>query len=314
MIVTLLADSPVLEEVIPHTMFHIGSYAVTNAHILTLIGAVVTFFIFYWLAGKMQSRGPRGEDHITRGRFAQMLEVMVVFCREEIARRAMGDLTDKYINYVWTTFFFILVCNLIGLLPIGPVLKLITGSTTLGNFNGAPTASINMTGALALVSFFMMNFVGLRHRGWAYFKSFRPVPFRPWPMIPMAAFMVVIEVISMFIKTLALCIRLFANMIAGHMVIAALLSIIFIVGVAHATLAYAVAAPSVLISLLLALVDVFVAFLQAYIFAFLTVVFISLGLGYGDEDEQEGHEHESARESAKSKEPEFPEGQLAATA
>lgn len=280
----LIAKSQVLEEVVPHTMFRIGSYGVNNMHILALIGAVIVFFVFLWLSKKMKPSGTRAEDYVTKGSLAQTLEVMVVFCREEVTRPMLGDLTDKYIYYVWTTFFFVLVCNLMGLLPIGPILKLMTGNESLGFFNGPPTGNINVTAALALVSFFMIIFVGIRHKGWGHFKSYAPIPFDSLKMMPIAAMMVAIEVLSMGIKILALCIRLFANMIAGHMVIAALLGMIFIFGATSDIVGYSVGIPAALVSLAMSLMEVFVSFLQAYIFAFLTVVFIALGLGFGEEE------------------------------
>lgn len=308
MIMTTLAEtSPVLQEVIPHPMFHIGSYAVTNAHILTLVTAILMFVVFYWLAKRMTPSGASAEDYVTKGSLAQMIEVMVVFCREEIARPQLGELTDRYIYYVWTTFFFVLFGNLIGLLPIGPILNLVTYGwkdshphlhETLGFFNGPPTGNISVTAALALISLFVMVAVPLRHKKLGYFKSFVLVPIEWSPMLPIALLMLFIEVVSVFIKTLALCIRLFANMIAGHMVVAALIGMIFIFGATNALVGYTVSVPSILISVLLTLMEVLICVLQAFIFTFLTVIFVAMGMGHGDEEHAHEHTSKPAKESA----------------
>lgn len=290
-----LAASDLLQEVLPHAMFNIGGWSVTNHDILLLVAAIAMVLVFFHVASRMRVRGKTAEHYVTKGRIAQMFEVMLQFFREELTRPELGDLTDKYIGYVWTTFFVILFCNLLGLFPIGVVAKWITGNHNLEFLNGSPTGNINITAALAIIAFFMMHYVGLRERGWRYFSHFAPLPI--WPimkdsspaLLPIAAMLVILEIVGSFVKAFALCVRLFANMVAGHLVIGALIGLIFLAGTVNAALGYGAAVPSMGGALFIALLEVFIAFLQAFIFTFLTVIFIGMGVHHGDDDHDESH-------------------------
>lgn len=180
---------------------------------------------------------------------ANFFEIFIVYIRDEIVRPNLGEAGDKYLPYFLTLFFFILICNLLGLVPYG--------ATATGN--------IAVTAGMAMMTFLLINVAGVRELGFLhYLQTFIPHGL-PIFLVPL---MFVIEVIGLFTKSFALCIRLFANMIAGHIVILAFMALIFIfksVAVAPISIAAAVG---------LGILELFVAFLQAYVFTLLTAVFV----------------------------------------
>jgi F-type H+-transporting ATPase subunit a len=170
------------------------------------------------------------------------------------------DQADLYVPFLWTIFLFILFCNLLGLVP----------------FLGSPTASIWVTGALALISFVMMHGVAIAKMGFGrYLKSLWPAMEVPLAIgIFLKPMIFVIEVVGTVIKSFVLAVRLFANMFAGHMVLAMIL--FFIVQTANLAIWGGVTFFSVLGVTALSLLELFVAFLQAYIFTFLTALFMGM--------------------------------------
>ena len=184
-----------------------------------------------------------------------MLEIILIFIRDEIVLPNLGSKGAGYLHYFATLFFFILVMNLLGFIPFG--------STATGN--------IAVTLAMALTTFVLVNFAGIRAQGpVSYIKHLVPSGVPSW-LYPL---LFPIELIGMFTKTFALAIRLFANMIAGHIVILVFISFIFIFGSINLYLGLFVTAPvSVLLVIFISLLELFVAFLQAYVFTFLTAIF-----------------------------------------
>ena len=192
----------------------------------------------------------RGRRLVHKG-LANLLEMLVIFIRDEVAIKNMGEHTGRKLTpYMLSLFFFILACNLLGLVPLG--------ATATGN--------INVTAGLALLSFLMIQLMGIRENG--FFKHWKNlVPHGlPWFVLPI---MIPVEILGMFVKPFALCIRLFANMTAGHVAILSFLGMVFIFkSVLVGVLA------SVPLALGIMLLELFVAFLQAYIFTMLTSLFI----------------------------------------
>ncbi len=191
--------------------------------------------------------------------FRAMVEVIFLFIRDEIVLPNLGPKGAPYMGYFATLFFFILVVNLIGLVPYG--------ATATGN--------LAVTGGLALISFLVINFTGMKEQGViGYFAHLVPkgVPVWLYPIL------FPIEVLGLFIKAVALCIRLFANMLGGHIVILSFISFIFIFGSLGAAVGFAVAPVSVLLVLFMMCLELFVAFLQAYIFVFLTAIFTGMAM------------------------------------
>lgn len=201
---------------------------------------------------------------IPRGLYNAM-EALISFVREEIVRPNFGEKTDRYIHYFLTLFFFILFMNLLGLIPYG--------STATGN--------IAVTATLAVVTFFVTQYTAIKSQGiGGYLKHLTAgVHWLLWPI------MIPVEVVGLFTKPFALSVRLFANMTAGHVVILSLLGLIFVLKT------YFVAPISILFALFIYVLELFVAFLQAYIFTLLSSLFISMGMHHEHHEEHHDAEH-----------------------
>jgi F-type H+-transporting ATPase subunit a len=210
---------------------------------------------------------------------ANMIEAVCQYLRKEVAEPALHEHTDRFIKYIWSVFFFVLTVNILGLLPIPAVSSLF--GTHLG---GTATGNIWVTATLAVITMAMMVVNGLRLGGTAYIAHFCPGP------IWMAPLLVPVEIIGLFAKVFALAVRLFANMIAGHILLAVLLSFIMTAGAQSAGLGLGIAVPVVLASAAINLLELFVAFLQAFIFTFLTTLFIGMSVVFHHDD----HHHEAA--------------------
>lgn len=196
--------------------------------------------------------------------WGNLIEVFVLFIRDEIALPNMGRAGLRYMPYLLTTFFFILAMNLIGLVPYG--------ATATGN--------VSVTGALAVIAFIMIQLAAIRAQGFGHYLAHLTggVHWLLWPI------MIPIEILGLFTKPFALCIRLFANMTGGHIVIVSLIGLIFLFK------SYLIVPASVGFALGIDLLELFIAFLQAYIFTMLTSLFMGLGIQAGHEAEEEhGH-------------------------
>ena len=278
-----------MSHVLPHYLF--GSSWFTNLHFMALVVLIGGGLLLAWVGMRVPQKADSAEGYVTKGRITQLFEALCIFLREEMTRPLLGDMTDKYIKYIWSAFFFVLFGNLLGMLPIGAFFKLM-GQDDLSHFGGTLTGNIAFTGGLALISMFMMVFVGIKENGFGFIKHMWPVPFEPLPllpiMLPVGLLVFILELVGLVIKSFALCVRLFANMVAGHLVLGSLIIL-------------ALTAPligkgaSILGATTFSFLELFVAFLQAYIFTFLTVIFISLGAVSHDEpDEHHGGFDEGA--------------------
>jgi F-type H+-transporting ATPase subunit a len=235
----------------------IFGFQITLFMILELIAALLVIAIYVPMARRLQSGRP------PRGGWDNTFEVLLTFIRDEVAKPGIGEHdADRFVPFLWTLFLFILFSNLLGMIPAG----------------GSPTSNIFVTGALALVVFFAIHGSAIAKMGFGpYVKSMWPhidVPGIGGLAIKVVVF--VIEIISVLIRNGVLAVRLFANMFAGHMVLATLL--IFIVSVKNPVLWTGVTVASVLGIVALSLLEIFVAFLQAYIFVFLTSLFMGLAM------------------------------------
>lgn len=184
---------------------------------------------------------------------ANFLEVLIVFVRDEIAKPTIGKGYEKFLPYLLTVFFFILFSNFIGLVP---------NSATV-------TSNISVTVTLAVISFIVVQVGGMMKNGaLGYFKGLIPSGVPAW-LLPI---MFIVEILGLFTKPFALAIRLFANMTAGHIVILALLGLIFFMQT------YFVAPVSVAFALFIYLLEILVALIQAYIFTMLSSLFIGMAV------------------------------------
>jgi len=186
--------------------------------------------------------------------FAAGIEAVVLFLRDQVVLRNVGPHGEKYVPFILSLFFFILFANLFGLIPYG--------STATGN--------ISVTATLAIVTFLVVEISGMRAQGRGYLNTIfywnkdLPILIR----VPMFLIMSPVEMIGKLTKPFALAIRLFANMIAGHVAVLAFIGLIF------AFASYFIAIGPLLLAVAIMMLELFVAFLQAYIFALLASVFI----------------------------------------
>lgn len=273
---------------------------ILTMHMVTMI--VATFLVLALLvsAAKRIGTGPASEGNarfVTKGPLAQMVESICVYLRDKVVRPQLGDATDRFIPYLWTVFFFILLNNLLGLVPLMDAQHLYG----LFGFNkpdphwavigGTATGNIAVTAALAIVAFIVIQINGIRQNGLAgYLKHYTAgTPIALWVI------MIPVEIMGTFIKPFALAIRLFANMVAGHTLLATLLMFtkmglegIGIFGGGAITLVAVVA------SIAITFLELFVAFLQAFVFMFLVTVFIAQLSHHGHDDhahDEHGHDH-----------------------
>ncbi|HYM95421.1 MAG TPA: F0F1 ATP synthase subunit A, partial [Chitinophagaceae bacterium] len=186
------------------------------------------------------------------------------FIRDDVAKPNLGYKYEKYLPYIQTVFFFILINNLVGLIP---------GTANV-------TGNIAFTMLLALISFIVIMFSTNRH----YWKHIF------WPPVPHGVkfILIPVEILGIFTKPFALMIRLYANMVAGHIIILSLVSLIFILGATSTITGYVVSPFSIAFVVFIYFIEILVAFLQAYIFAMLTAVFIGQAFE-GEHHEEKVH-------------------------
>ncbi|GJQ61646.1 MAG: ATP synthase subunit a 2 [Melioribacteraceae bacterium] len=235
-----------------------GVVHLPELHLLGMDISITRHVIFMWLAviilvfllGRVakaykKSLVPKGINNL--------MEVLILFVRDEIARPTIGHGFEKFVPYLLTAFFFILTCNFLGLVPYG----------------ATATSNIAVTASLATISFIVIQAGGIMKNGFfGYFKGLLPHGLPTW-LIPI---MFVVELLGLFTKPFALAIRLFANLTAGHIVIMALLGLIFILQT------YFVAPVSVAFALFIYLLEILVALIQAYIFTMLSSLFIGMAV------------------------------------
>ena len=243
-----------------------------------------------WIAGKIRT-GPKsmGADaYVAKNKLAHLVEVICVYLRDEVARPLLHDRTDKMMPFLWTIFFFILVNNILGLVPLLDIQHIFFPSLEHAHkayIGGTATQNIFVTGILALISGVFFNLAAIKRLGiGGYFKHLTGGA----PMI-VAPLIFVLELAGqVIIKPAALAIRLFANMTAGHVLLATLILFVFQVWGESFIIKGPVTIVSVAGAIAIMFLELFVAFLQAFIFMFLTTVFISLM----DHHDEHGHEHE----------------------
>lgn len=191
-----------------------------------------------------------------------LLEPVILFIRDEIAIPSIGEKKyKKYLPYLLTLFFFILFNNLMGLIPIFP------GGANL-------TGNLAVTGVLALLTFLITTFSGNKN----YWKHIFNTPGVPWWLKFPVPLMPIVELIGIFTKPFVLMIRLFANITAGHIIILGFLGLIFIFGEMTPALGYGVSVVSIIFYLFMGLLELIVAFVQAFVFTLLTALYVGLAI------------------------------------
>ncbi|MFT4023330.1 MAG: F0F1 ATP synthase subunit A [Flavihumibacter sp.] len=228
-----------------------------------LLGALLLVLIMNSVAGKYKQHGagkaPSGLQNA--------IEPLVTFIRDDVARPNLGHKYQKYMPYLLTVFFFILINNIIGLFP---------GSANV-------TGNIAFTALLAVISFVVILFSTNGHF-WGHI--FWP----PGVPILVKLILIPVELLSIFIKPAALMIRLFANMTAGHIVILSFVSLIFIFGNMSSVAGWGFSLVSMAFAVFIYVIEILVAFIQAFIFTNLTAVFIGQAFeGEHAHDDAHGH-------------------------
>ncbi len=240
-------EIPFTHVTIPLRQVHIGGIdlSITRHVVMMWIASLVLLLLGVVAAHRVKDPVPKG--------WRNVFEVFIRYVRDEIARKAIGQDADRYLPYLLTSFFFIWTCNLLGLVP---------GMSTA-------TSNIGVTAALAGLAFVMIHLAGIRQYGIVkHLKHVMPGGLPPW-LYPI---MLPVEILGLFTKPFALCIRLFANMTAGHVVIIGLISLIFILK------SIWVAAFSVPFTLFIFVLELLVCFIQAFIFTTLVSTFIGMSV------------------------------------
>ncbi len=239
-----------------YIMHHVQDHVIYEIHLFGFDLSITKHVMMIWIAAailmislpliiRSRALAPKGP--------VNFIEWIVVFLKEGIIDPYLGEDGYKYGPYLLTAFFFILTCNLLGLVPMG--------ATATGN--------ISVTAAMALLTLFLVQISNIRKNGFkGYIKSFVP-PGLPFFVIPI---IFIVEILGMITKHFALAIRLFANMVAGHLVIFTILGLIFLF-------------KNVLISpfpilgiIFVSLLEILIALIQAYIFTILSAVFIGMAI------------------------------------
>ncbi len=244
---------------------HLTDYTIPNAGgltahmVLMTIVSLTMILLFTWVAKSMQGK-PKATG------FGALIEVGLVWVRDEIVYPWLGpEMGRKWLPFFWTLFFFILGNNLLGLMP-----------APLNPWHRAATGNIGVTAALALIAFCAIQFAGMKKHGWLGYWAHLVPPGLPFFLVPLVW---VIEFVGLLAKPFSLMIRLFANMTAGHAIIAVLVSFMF--GVASYRGAFVEGAgtfSAFAFMLFMMLFETLVALIQAYIFTILTAIFMSVAV------------------------------------
>lgn len=228
---------------------------------LTILVLLMTGIAKKYKKGQGVTTAPKG--------WQNAVEPVITFVRDEVAKPNLSHKWQKYLPYLLTVFFFILINNIFGLLP---------GSANV-------TGNIAFTVVLGVISFFVIIFSTNKHF-WGHIFWFPGVP-----VVVRILIMLPVELLGVFTKPFALIVRLFANMVAGHIIILSFISLIFIFGSMTTIAGWGFSPLSVLFAVFIYLIEIMVAFIQAFIFTNLTAVFIGQAFegGHDDHHEAEGH-------------------------
>lgn len=227
-----------------------------------VVQMLLALIVFTWIMLRIAKRYRSGVGVSSAPKGSQsLLEPVIIFIRDEVAVPNLGKKADKYLPYLLTLFFFILINTLFGLIP---------GSANV-------TGNIAFTLVLGVISFIVIIFSSNKHY-WGHILNPPGVP------IGVKIILVPVEILSLFIKPFALIIRLFANMVAGHIIIICLISLIFIFGELSHYAGWGATPLSIGFTIFIYFIEILVAFIQAFIFAMLTAVFVGQAFEGGHDD------------------------------
>lgn len=229
--------------------------SITKTVVAILFSMTLLVIIFVSVANsykKRRNKAPKG--------LQSLLEPVILFVRDDIAKASIGEKKyEKYLPFLLTIFFFILINNLLGIIPLFP-----GGANVTGN--------IGVTGVMALFTFIITTFSGNK----AYWTHIVNAPGVPWWLKLPIPLMPIVELMGVFTKPFVLMVRLFANISAGHIIILGFISLIFIFGKMAAGLGYGVSIVSVGFSIFMDFLELLVAFIQAYVFTLLSALYFGM--------------------------------------
>jgi len=247
-------------------------FQLTKFMVLQIVAAVIVYLIFRGLAKRI------GYGQPAQGRFWNFWEFLALYIRDEVVRPTIGDhhhddhghghtadhgghTADQYLPFLWSCFFYILLCNLLGAVP----------------WLGSATGNINVTGVLAVCAFVATVFFGFREMGpGGFFGNMRPDTGIAGPAgAVLSSGIFGIEIFGFFVKHGVLAVRLFANIMGGHTVVAVILGFIAQAAAGNTILWGAITVGSLFGQVAIGLLELFVSFLQAYVFVFLATIFIA---------------------------------------
>lgn len=225
-----------------------------------VLALFIVSIMLLWIFISTANRYKKYPDRAPKGLQA-LLEPLFIFIRDDIAKASIGKKYEKYMPFLLTVFFFIFINNLMGIIPIFPGGYNLTGNTTV-------------TLVLALFTFAITTFSGTKH----YWKEIFWSPVVPWWLKVPIPLMPIVEIMGIFTKPFVLMVRLFANIIGGHIVMLAFFSLIFIFGSLSVGAGYGVSVLSLAFTIFDTFLELLVAFIQAYVFTLLSAIYFGLAL------------------------------------
>lgn len=234
-------------------------FSITKNVLAIFVSAALMLLIFLSVA-KAYSRRP---GQAPRG-LQNFIEPIILFVRDDVAKANIGPKYERFMPYLLTVFFFILINNLMGLIPIFP-------------FGANVTGSISVTFALAAITFIITLLNGNRHY-WGHILAMPGVP------KPVLLILTPVEILGVFLRPAILMIRLFANITAGHIIVLSFFALIFIFGELNAGLGWGVSIFSLLFTVFMSMLELLVAFIQAFVFTFLSAMYFGAAI-------EEPHHH-----------------------
>lgn len=234
-------------------------------NVLSLFIGVLLLCIIFISLGRKYSKNP----NVAPKGLQSLLEPIVLFVRDDIAKASLGAKYERYLPYLLTVFFFIFFVNLLGLIPFFP-----GGANVTGN--------VAVTLVLAVFTFLITTFSAKK----SYWLHIINTPGVPWWLKFPLPLMPIVEIIGVITKPFVLMVRLFANMLAGHIIILGFVSLIFIFAFYGTGVGYGVSVLSMVFAVFMGLLEMLVAFLQAYVFTLLSSLYFAMAT--------EEHEHKEA--------------------